>query len=53
VLKDVPGVDALSMEVFGMNTPEYLQRKQEKSVHYDVEYGHRLPARHFGAQGRE
>ncbi|KII64366.1 Mitochondrial cardiolipin hydrolase [Thelohanellus kitauei] len=39
VLKDVPGVDALPMEVFGMNTPEYLQRKQEKSVHYDAEYG--------------
>ncbi|MEN4691289.1 DUF1173 family protein [Pantoea agglomerans] len=39
VLKDVPGVDALPMEVFGMNTPEYLQRKQKKSVHYDVEYG--------------
>ena len=39
VLKDVKGVDALPMEVFGMNTPEYLQRKQEKSAHYDVEYG--------------
>lgn len=27
------------MEVFGMNTPEYLQRKQEKTAYYDVEYG--------------
>jgi len=39
VLKDVPGVEALPMEVFGMNTPEYLQRKQEKTTHYDSEYG--------------
>ncbi|ARF52133.1 DUF1173 family protein [Pantoea stewartii] len=39
VLKDVPGVDALPMEVFGMNTPEYLQRKQAKTAHYDREYG--------------
>ncbi|KAA6093795.1 DUF1173 domain-containing protein [Pantoea sp. B_9] len=39
VLKDVPGVDALPMEVFGMNTPEYLLRKQEKIAHYDQEYG--------------
>ncbi|WP_325177869.1 DUF1173 family protein [Pantoea sp. 1B4] len=39
VLKDVPGVEALPMEVFGMNTPEYLLRKQEKFVHYDTKYG--------------
>ncbi|WP_246873071.1 DUF1173 family protein [Pantoea ananatis] len=39
VLKDVPGVDALHMEVFGMNTPKYLQRKQEKTAYYDREYG--------------
>uniref|UniRef100_UPI0023AF8B86 DUF1173 family protein n=5 Tax=Erwiniaceae TaxID=1903409 RepID=UPI0023AF8B86 len=39
VLKDVSGVDALPMEVFGMNTSEYLLRKQEKTAHYDREYG--------------
>ncbi|MCW0350682.1 hypothetical protein NB701_004044 [Pantoea ananatis] len=39
VLKDVPGVDALPMEVFGMNTPEYLERQKEKRAHYDKEYG--------------
>jgi len=39
VLKDIPGVEALPMEVFGMNTPEYLLRKQEKTAHYDKEYG--------------
>ncbi|WIL44533.1 DUF1173 family protein (plasmid) [Pantoea agglomerans] len=39
VLKDVPGVDALPMEVFGMNTPEYVKRRQEKAAHYDEEYG--------------
>ncbi|WP_242638517.1 DUF1173 family protein [Pantoea ananatis] len=39
VLKDVPGVEALPMEVFGMNTPEYLQRKQEKTARYDTKYG--------------
>ncbi|WP_255473747.1 hypothetical protein [Pantoea sp. paga] len=27
------------MEVFGMNTPEYLLRKQEKNSHYESEYG--------------
>lgn len=31
VLRDGAGVDALPMEVFGMNTPEYLQRKQVKT----------------------
>lgn len=39
VLKDVPGVDALPMEVFGMNSPEYLQRRQVKTAHYEAEYG--------------
>ncbi|HBL7007469.1 DUF1173 family protein [Citrobacter sp. RHB35-C17] len=39
VLTDMPGVDALPMEVFGMKTPGYLQRKQEKIKHYDQEYG--------------
>lgn len=39
VLKDVPGVDALPMEVFGMNTPEYLLRMQEKNSYYEAEYG--------------
>lgn len=31
VLKDVTSVDALPMEEFGMNTPEYLLRKQVKT----------------------
>ncbi|WP_238493694.1 DUF1173 family protein [Pantoea ananatis] len=39
VLKDVPCVDALPMEVFGMSSPDYLRRKQAKSAHYDSEYG--------------
>jgi len=39
VLKDVAGMDALSMEVYAMNTPEYLLRKQEKTSHYESEYG--------------
>ncbi|KNH27341.1 DUF1173 family protein [Pantoea vagans] len=39
MLKDVPGVDALPMEVFGMNTPDYLLRKQVKTSHYEAEYG--------------
>ncbi|WP_336389644.1 DUF1173 family protein [Pantoea ananatis] len=39
VLKDVSGVDALPMEVFGINTPEYQQRRQEKIAHYDLKYG--------------
>ncbi|MFL6615737.1 MAG: SDR family NAD(P)-dependent oxidoreductase [Pantoea agglomerans] len=39
VLKDVPGVDALPMEVFGMNTPEYLLRMQEKTSYYEAQYG--------------
>lgn len=39
VLTDVPGTEVLPMEVFGMNTPDYLQRKREKTVFYDSEYG--------------
>ncbi|WP_369414039.1 DUF1173 family protein [Candidatus Pantoea gossypiicola] len=39
VLKDVPDGDALPMEVFGMNSPEYLQRRQVKTAHYEAEYG--------------
>ena len=39
VLTDVAGAEALPMEVFGMNTPDYLQRKQVKTVAYDTEYG--------------
>ena len=39
VLKDVPGVEALPVEVFGMNTPEYQLRRQQKTAYYDAEYG--------------
>lgn len=39
VLKDIPGVEALPVEVFGMSSPDYLLRKQEKIAHYDKEYG--------------
>ncbi len=39
VLKDVPCVDALPMEVFGMNTPEYLLRMQEKTSYYERNMG--------------
>lgn len=39
VLTDVAGMEALPMEVFGMNTPDYLQRKQVKTALYDREYG--------------
>lgn len=39
VLTDVAGAEALPMEVFGMNTPDYLQRKQVKTVTYDREFG--------------
>ncbi|WP_223815738.1 MULTISPECIES: DUF1173 family protein [Pantoea] len=31
VLTDVPGTEVLPMEVFGMNTPDYLQRRREKN----------------------
>ncbi|MEI9629331.1 hypothetical protein V5051_25700, partial [Phytobacter diazotrophicus] len=36
---NVHGCEALPMEVFGMNTTEYLLRKQKKMAHYDKEYG--------------
>lgn len=39
VLTDVAGAEALPMEVFGMNTPAYLQRKQLKTALYDRDYG--------------
>lgn len=39
ILTDVQGTDALPVEVFGMNSPEYLARKQKKIAHYDREYG--------------
>ncbi|MFT4273108.1 MAG: DUF1173 family protein [Pantoea sp.] len=39
VLTDVQGTDALPIEVFGMNSSEYLSRKQKKIAHYDREYG--------------
>jgi len=39
VLKDVPGMDALPMEVFGMNSPEYLLRREVKTAYYEAEYG--------------
>lgn len=39
VLTDVQDTDALPLEVFGMNTPDYLGRKQKKITHYDREYG--------------
>ena len=39
VLTDVAGTEALPMEVFGMNTPDYLQRKQVKTALYDRDYG--------------
>ncbi|MET3458057.1 DUF1173 family protein [Pseudomonas kilonensis] len=34
--------DEYPMEVFGMNTPEYLQRKADKVLHYQTEYSKRL-----------
>ncbi|MDE8559355.1 hypothetical protein PZO64_24250 [Pantoea vagans] len=39
VLTDVSGIEALPMEVYGMNTPDYLQRKQVKTALYDRDYG--------------
>ncbi|MDE4626677.1 DUF1173 family protein [Klebsiella pneumoniae] len=40
VLKDVPGVDALPVEVFGSaSTLEYQLRRQQKTAYYDAEYG--------------
>lgn len=38
-MTDIPGTEALPMEVFGMNTQDYLQRKQAKITLYDREYG--------------
>ncbi|MBD8145421.1 DUF1173 family protein [Pantoea agglomerans] len=39
LLQDVPGSDAVPLEVFGMSTPDYLARKAEKLKHYQEEYG--------------
>ncbi|BEM46486.1 hypothetical protein SME13J_51050 (plasmid) [Serratia marcescens] len=39
LLKDVPGREIVPLEVFGMNTPDYLERKAVKLVHYREEYG--------------
>ena len=41
--------DEYPMEVFGMNTPEYLQRKAEKVKHYEATYGKRLGWWHWNA----
>jgi hypothetical protein len=41
VLTDVPG--QFAMEVYGMDTPEYLKRKKEKQAIYEE----RLPGRHW------
>lgn len=39
LLKDVPGCEMVPLEVFGMNSPEYLARKAVKLAHYREEYG--------------
>lgn len=39
VLTDVAGAEVLPMEAFGINTPDYLQRKQLKTALYDRGYG--------------
>lgn len=39
LLKDVPGRELVPLEVFGMNTPDYLARKAVKLAHYREEYG--------------
>ncbi|MDU5190070.1 MAG: DUF1173 family protein [Mixta calida] len=39
LLKDVPGREIVPLEVFGMNTPDYLARKAVKLAHYREEYG--------------
>lgn len=39
LLTDVHGNESLPMEVFGMKTKEYLERKQHKIAHYNAEYG--------------
>lgn len=38
-LLDTNGTEPFPMEVFGMNTPEYLQRKQSKIEWYNKKYG--------------
>ncbi|QHM73989.1 DUF1173 family protein [Mixta intestinalis] len=39
ILNDVPGREAVPLEVFGMETDEYLNRKEIKLAHYRKEYG--------------
>jgi len=39
LLKDVPGREIVPLEVFGMNTPDYLERKAVKLTHYREKYG--------------
>lgn len=39
LLKDVLGREIVPLEVFGMNTPDYLARKEIKLAHYREEYG--------------
>jgi len=39
LLLDVPGSDAVPLEVFGMTTADYLARKAKKLKHYQDEYG--------------
>lgn len=39
VLTDVGGKQPVPMEVFGMNTPEYITRRATKTTQYDSEYG--------------
>jgi predicted nuclease of restriction endonuclease-like RecB superfamily len=39
LLKDVLGGEMVPLEVFGMNTPDYLARKAVKLAHYHEEYG--------------
>lgn len=48
-LKDM--ADEYPMEVFGMNTPEYLERKAEKFKHYEAKYAERLGWWHWNAYG--
>jgi len=39
LLTDVCGEEFVPLEVFGMNTPEYLARKALKQAHYEDEFG--------------
>lgn len=39
VLTDVEGKEAVPMEVFGMNTDEYVARRDAKTEIYNREYG--------------